>query len=161
MSNGKEATTGYILNIDAGEDMGADELDYLTRQLQSELDDLDVGTIDLVKEEDIPAGTKTIEAVTLGTLALTVLPTFLPKLVEFLQSWVLRAEDRKVKIKTQVGDQSIELEYNPKGVSPEDLKILVETMTKAHAGKPETDGKPEKEEQLEVEEEPPPVKQEE
>jgi hypothetical protein len=118
-----------ILTINAGEELDADQLDRLTRQLRSELLDLDTESVDLVKSETPPAGTKSAEAVTAGTLAVAILPAFLPKLLEYLQSWTMREEQRKVKVKSQVGDRSIELEYSPNALSQEELKELVTTLT--------------------------------
>lgn len=118
-----------ILTINTGEELDADQLDRLTRQLRSELLDLDTESVDLVKSETPPAGTKSAEAVTAGTLAVAILPAFLPKLLEYLQSWTMREEQRKVKVKSQVGDRSIELEYSPNALSQEELKELVTTLT--------------------------------
>ena len=121
----------FILTIDAGPEIGDDELDMQTRGLRRELIDLGVNSADPVSGEAAPEGTKSAEAVTLGSLALVVLPTFLPKLVEYLQSWTQRDESRRVKIKTQVGDRSIELEYTPAALSQEQLSNLVDTLTGA------------------------------
>jgi hypothetical protein len=147
MSQINGSTDGLYLYVEAGEDADVDELDQLSRQLRSELEDLDVGTVDLVEASEIPAGAKSAEAVTWGALAITVLPALLPKLVEFLQSWVMRAEERKVKIKTVTGDQTVEIEYPTKGVSAQDLEKLVKAMTGGQAELPEQDEQLEKEEQ--------------
>lgn len=121
-------TSDLILTINAGRDLDADQLDRLTRQLRSELLDLDTESVDLIKGESPPAGTKSAEAVTAGTLAVAVLPAFLPKLLEYLQSWTMREEQRKVKVKSQIGDRSIELEYSPNALSQDELKELVTTL---------------------------------
>jgi len=129
-------SSDFILTIDAGGDMDADQLDRLTRQLRNELLDLDTETVDLVKSEDAPEGTKSAEAVTAGALAVAILPSFLPKLIEYLQSWTMRGEERKVKVKSQIGDRSIELEYSPNALSQEELKELVTTLTETLAEDP-------------------------
>jgi hypothetical protein len=131
MSQDLEAPANLILNVGAGYDMDRDALDSLTRQLRSELLDLEVESGELIHEGEPPEGAKSADAVTLGELAVAVLPNFLPKLVEYLQSWSLRAEGRKVKVKTQVGDRSIELEYTPEALSLHELQKLVETLTGA------------------------------
>lgn len=139
MTSYEKETTSLILNIDLGEEAGIEELDEATRQLRSELIDLNVATVDFVKSEELPAGAKSAEAVTWGSLAVVLLPTFVPKLIEYLQSWALRAESRKVSIKTQVGDRSIELEYTPAGISPDELQQLVQTLSGALVAKPGSD----------------------
>ena len=103
-------------------------LSKMLGQLRSELLDLDTESVDLIKGESPPAGTKSAEAVTAGTLAVAVLPAFLPKLLEYLQSWTMREEQRKVKVKSQIGDRSIELEYSPNALSQDELKELVTTL---------------------------------
>ena len=123
-----------ILDIDLGEDADPDELDRQTRQLCEELQDLAIESAGPLKTREVPEGAKAVEAVTLGALSLAVLPVVIPKLVEFLQSWVNRAEYRKIKVKTQVGDRSIELEYAPENLSTKELKRLVSTLTEAMAG---------------------------
>jgi hypothetical protein len=147
MSQINGSTDGLFLYVEAGEDADVDELDQLSRQLRTELEDLDVGEVSLVEQGEIPAGAKSAEAVTWGALAITVLPALLPKLVEFLQSWVMRAEERKVKIKTVTGDQTVELEYPTKGVSAQDLERLVKAMTAGQAELPEQGEQLEKEAQ--------------
>lgn len=126
-----------IIEIDAGTEIGDDELDLQTRSLRSELLELGAIAAELVRGESAPEGTKSAEAVTLGSLALVVLPSFLPKLVDYLQSWTQRDENRRVKVKTQVGDRSIELDYLPASLSSKELAHLVETLAGA-LGKQET-----------------------
>jgi hypothetical protein len=126
-----QKTARMTLQIDAGEDSDAEELDRLTRQLQAEIQELDVESVELVKDQTAPEGTKTIDAVTLGALAVAVLPTVVPKLIDLLQSWIMRGEGRAVKIKTQVGDRSVELEYSPQAVSSDELKGLVDKLSEA------------------------------
>lgn len=122
-----------ILTIDAGTEIEDDELDMQTRRLRRKLIELGVNSTGLASGEAAPEGTKSAEAVTLGSLALVVLPTFLPKVLEYLQSWTQRDESRRVKIKTQVGDRSIELEYAPSALSQDELSHLVNTLTGAMA----------------------------
>jgi hypothetical protein len=121
-------TVNLTLHVDAGEEADADELDRVTRQLLDELQELEVESAELVSAEGIPEGTKSAEAVTLGALAVAVLPAAVEKLIEFLKAWSLRGEGRKMKIKTEVGDRSVELEYSPSEMSPSEVKQLVETL---------------------------------
>ena len=59
---------------------------------------------------------------------MAVLPTVVPELIKFLQAWSMRGQNRTVKIKTQAGDRSLEVEYDPKTMSPAELKSLVEML---------------------------------
>jgi len=127
-------TIGLTLQLDV-KDAGPEELDSITRQLRDELEQEDVGSAELLKEGPAPQGTKSAEIVTMGGLLLSVLPSVLPSVVGFLQSWASRGDGRKVKIKTQVGDRSVELEYVPSAMSQAELKSLVETLTSTLASK--------------------------
>ena len=129
MPHDTQNTSDIIVTIDAGGELDADQLDRLTRQLRSELLDLNTESVELVKNEETPRGTKSAEAVTAGTLAVAILPSLLPRLLEYLQSWTMREEQRKVKVKSQIGDRSIELEYSPSALSQAELKELVSTLT--------------------------------
>ena len=114
----------------------SEEIDQLTHQLMNEIDELGIASVNLLKEGPVPDGAKGIEAVTVGGIALTVLPTIIPKLVEFLQNWLMRGEGRKIKIKTQLGDRSVELEYSPSAMSRAELQALIDTLTGALIKKP-------------------------
>ena len=68
-------------------------------------------SLNLVASTDrAPAGTKSVDPITIGAIAITVLPTVLPKILEFLQSWSLLGRGRTIKFKGKIADQSIEFE---------------------------------------------------
>ena len=120
------------LSLDAGSDADAEELDRLTRQLRDELQEVpEVESVDLLKGGAVPHGAKVADPFTLGALVLAIIPSALPKLIEVLNGWSMRGENRKVKIKTQVGDRSVEVEYAPATMSQAELKSLVETLSGA------------------------------
>ena len=125
-----ETKVAYLtIQVGADEDADADEIDRLARDLLSEINDMEVESAELLRKGEAPTGTKSAEAVTIGALAIAVLPAIVPKLVEFLQAWSLRGRNRTVKIKTQRGDRSLEVEFTPASMSPEELKSLVDTLT--------------------------------
>lgn len=134
MESNRMAVQNFFLAI-SSQGSTPEELDQMTRQLRSELMELEVESVDLVDAKEIPKGAKAGGMLELGTLAVAVMPVFIPKVVEYLQSWSLRAESRKVSVKAQVGDRSIEIEYSPAALSPAGLKNLVETLTGALEGK--------------------------
>ncbi|HEU0292219.1 MAG TPA: hypothetical protein VFR47_05760 [Anaerolineales bacterium] len=87
-----------------------EDLDHMARQLLLELKDLDVESAHLASGGSAPGGTKGVDPITAGTIALAVLPTMLPKVLEFLQAWSLRDRDRTIKFKGKLADQQIEFE---------------------------------------------------
>jgi len=123
-----------FLHIDSNSELGADELDERARHLRRDLSELDVESVTAVAEGPAPAGAKSAEALALGSLAVVVLPTLLPKVVEFLQNWLLRGENRRVKMKLQVRDKSVELEYAPGVMSSSDVQHLVAKVAGALGG---------------------------
>jgi hypothetical protein len=120
-----------ILQISSSPELGSDELDQLTRQLLGELQEVEIESASLIKEEETPEGAKSVEAVTLGSMAVAVLPAFFPKLIEFLQAWALRGQDRNVKVKTQVGERSVEVEYSPDKMSKQELMDIIDVIMTA------------------------------
>jgi hypothetical protein len=126
--HGDSRATSVTLIVDAGRDALAEDVDALTRRLRTEIQDLGVETVSLQTTDTTPAGTKSVEAVTLGALAVTLLPQVLPRLIEFLQAWSLRSKDRTVKIKASVGDRSVDIEY-PEGASDVAVQELIQKMT--------------------------------
>jgi hypothetical protein len=127
MPDDPRATSLTIL-VDAGRDALAEDVDALARRLRSEIQDFGVESVTLQATGSAPSGTKSVEAVTLGALAVTVLPQVLPKFIEFLQAWSLRTKDRTVKIKASVGDRSVDIEY-PEGASEAAVQELIQKMT--------------------------------
>jgi hypothetical protein len=113
--------TRLVLQIDAGEDATQEDLNILTLGLLNELKDMsEVDEASLASGAPAPQGTKVADPVTIGALMVAVLPTFLPALVNFVQAWSMRGENRKIKFKGKVGQQEIEFEG-----TAEDLKALL------------------------------------
>ena len=113
-----------VLTVRVGLDDGDDEeLDRLTRLLLGELREQEVESADLIVSGAAEAGTKAADPVTIGAIALAVLPTVVPKIVEFLQQWSSRRSGRTVKFKGRLGGEEIEFEG-----SQEDLQRILATL---------------------------------
>ena len=121
-------TTKDVLNFEleiSAEDTTEADLDKMTRNLFAELRETDVESVKLASSGSTPSGSKSGDPVTTGAIVLAVLPTFLPKIVDFVQAWALRGHGRTVKFKGEVGGQTFEFEGNS-----EDLQKLIETLSK-------------------------------
>ncbi len=127
MADPKSATLELCLQAVSGAD--ADQIDRETRQLRSELRELDLGSVELSTGE-APAGTKAIDGLVLGSLVMEVLPNAISPLIEFLKSWTLRRNGRTVKVKAVLRDRSVEMEFDPATVSPKEVKSLVNSIVK-------------------------------
>ena len=130
-------TVQLTLQIEGGPDAPPEELDALARSLLDELRDTGVESAALASDGAAPAGTKSAEAITIGAVAVAVLPTFLPKLVDFVQAWSLRGQGRTVKFKGKVAGQEVEFEG-----SAADLKVVLAALQPPPAVPPAPDAKP-------------------
>jgi hypothetical protein len=102
--------------------------DRSARELLTELRDVDLGSVELIRQESLPPGAKSAAAFTLGALAVAILPSVLPALIDFLKAWTSRGDNRSIRVKRQQGDQLLEVEYNPTEMSPDDVVELVKTL---------------------------------
>jgi hypothetical protein len=117
------------LQVDSGNQLSPDELDRVTRRLRRDLSELDVESVELSRGAKVPKGAKSAEAVALGSLAVAVLPVAIPKVIEFLRDWLMRGENRTLKLKLQVGGNSAEIECSPSLVATNDIEVLVGKLT--------------------------------
>lgn len=112
------------LNIEVtASDATDDDLDRMTRQLLSELRETDVESAVLATGGQAPQGTKSGEAVTMGSIVISALPTVLPAIIGLVQAWAARGQGRTVKFKGRVGRDVVEFEG-----SPEELQRLLTSL---------------------------------
>ncbi len=109
------------LNIEiSASDVTEEDIDWMTRQLLSELRELDVESAELTKGGIAPAGTKG-DPISIGSIALELIPSVLPSVVGLIQAWASRGQGRTVKFK----GMGIEFEG-----SSQDLHKLLEALSK-------------------------------
>jgi hypothetical protein len=101
-----------------------EDIDEMTRQLLSEIREMDVESAELTEGGVAPIGSKG-DAMTIGSIAVAVLPAFLPNVVSFVQDWVQRGHGRMVKFK----GMGIEFEGSPE----EFQKLLVQLQAEGPA----------------------------
>lgn len=89
-----------------------EEIDIWTRQLLLKLRELDVEFAGLTFLDNVIEGEKGvgIDPMFAEAIALVVLPTMLPKILEFLQAWSLQSKGRTIKFKGKMSGQNIEFE---------------------------------------------------
>ena len=98
-----------------------DDLDKMATNLYQDIHGSNVESVERLKSGDAPAGSKAGEVVSLGALAVEVLPTVLPSLFGLVQDWIYRGRGRTVKFKCK------EIEFEG---SLEDLHILLAALEK-------------------------------
>src|SRR4029079_9961800 len=79
-----------------------EELDIAARDLQSELLDAGLEHADLGQVAQPAPGSKGTTGSVFGDLAIAVLPTLLPKLIDLLREWRGRSRDRSLKIRAEI-----------------------------------------------------------
>ena len=134
------------LNIEITDSNATEEdIDLMTRQLLSELRETDVESARLANRGDVPPGTKAGEAVSIGSIVISTLPTVLPAVVGLVQAWAARGQGRTVKFKGQIGGGMIEFEGSAEELqkliaSLEPRQVLPESQApqKIEAAEPET-----------------------
>ena len=104
-----ESSEPVQFSIEVSESNAAvEDIDEMTRQLLSELREMDVESAELTKGGIAPKGSKG-DLMTIGSIAVAVLPAFLPNVVSLVQDWVERGQGRTVKFK----GMGIEFEGSP------------------------------------------------
>lgn len=94
-----EGSEPIQFSIEVSESNAAvDDIDEMTRQLLFELRELKVESAELAKGGPAPRGSKG-DFVTLGSIAVSVLPAVLPNVVSLVQDWTARGHGRTVKFK--------------------------------------------------------------
>jgi hypothetical protein len=116
------------LSIDGGDNP---ELDELTRQLKTEIEELSVDSVEQVTGGTAPDGIKGADFMAIGQMAVTLAPTLIPPLFGVLKSWVDRKPSTPVKIKVRVGKRTAQIEYDPTKTSAKELEALVKTLGKS------------------------------
>ena len=101
-----------------------EELDRMTRQLLSELRELDVEFAELAKGGPAPAGSKG-DPIALGSIAFELMPAVLPSVIGLVQAWMTRGQGRIVKFKGKVGKDQIDFEG-----PPDELQKLLASLDK-------------------------------
>ncbi len=125
------------IRIDPQDEMDAEQLDRLTRDLRGEMLDWGVESADLVRTGSAPGGSKTIEVAALvGELSAGFVMGAAVNVLEYLYEWVMRQRGL-ARLRVNVGDQTFFLEYKPRGISPDQLEQLVQALSK-ESGKTES-----------------------
>lgn len=125
-----EQTTELLieLSLEGGD---VTELDELTRQLQAEVGELNVDSVEQVSAGVAPSGTKAVDMTAIGQMAVTLAPVVIPPLFDLLKSWVDRKPSTPVKVRVRVGKRTAQIEYDPTRTSPKELEALIKTLSKS------------------------------
>ncbi|MER7181290.1 hypothetical protein ABT404_17720 [Streptomyces hyaluromycini] len=114
------------VTLEGAPDSDQVELEELTLQLRTDLLELEVDRVEVVRSWDAPEGAKPGDVIALGALALTLSPMALRGVLRLLEVWITNRPVRKVRV--VFGDDSIELER----ASRVDQRRFVDAFVEAH-----------------------------
>jgi hypothetical protein len=117
------------VQIDPLPDADADELARLAEQLRSELDQLDVQAVELVREGEVPPGAKAVDVMAVGALVVKLAPTAIGVVTRVVQRWLRRSNARGVEL--WIGDDRIKLD----NASSQDHERLIALLEAKHGVK--------------------------
>ncbi len=118
-----EDITQFTIQID-GSSISEQRLNDITVKLKRELSHLKPLALDLQRDQNAPEGTMSAEAITVGAILVSVLPTMVPAVIEYLRDWCLRNANNTITIKKRSGKEEIEVTF-PEDLSPERLQKLI------------------------------------
>lgn len=104
----------------SAQDASNQELDRMARNLLMELRRTDVESVTLTSAGPAPSGSKG-DPITIGSLAIEVLPTAIPSVIALVQAWMLHDKNRAVKFKNK--------DFEFEG-SPEELEKILQKFSK-------------------------------
>jgi hypothetical protein len=113
-----------------------DELDLLTRAFRVELAEL--GFDARAPHGDYLPGAKG-EPISLAAVVLAIAPALLPKLLDYLRDWIIRAKGtnvHQIKLSTTLGGKPVNIEFSV-GSKPDERLIieLIDAADKSHASR--------------------------
>jgi hypothetical protein len=125
-----DETCKLVLQFGSSQAVDDSELDRLARrfnlELQNEGEDID----SKLATDAAPERSKAGIGGAIGALAIQLAPKALPVLIDRIWRFLTRSPNRSVKVKIQLGNKSVEIEYpGEKALSIEDVSNLVETLT--------------------------------
>ncbi len=114
------------VSIDDGDQV---ELQKLTKQLQLEIEQLHIDSVEKVSIDKLSKGEKGVDWTIIGEMIVTLAPTIIPSLFDILKSWINRHPAVPVKIKVRIGkNKTAQIEYDPTKTSTQELESLIKTL---------------------------------
>ena len=105
--------TQVVLQVDAGPDADEEELADLALRLRDDLEQTDVGPVQLSRGGTAPAGAKSVDPVEWGTLLVAIGSSpALMMLVRTANAWIARQRQGRIKVK--IGEDELVLTGAPR-----------------------------------------------
>lgn len=112
----------------SGLDISPDQLDDLTRTLQAELREMveEVGPLSEPAPEGAMSGPEMAAA---GALAISLLQTSLPQIIQFLQTWIGRGSSNRITLEKTSGKKSVKVDIPlDRPLTPKEARDLADKL---------------------------------
>ena len=117
------------IKLASGHDADAEVVAEAARQLRRELLELDVDSVESLRAEDPPPGSRAVDVSAIGALVVTIAQTpMLGEIVETVRSWLSRS--RQGTIKLELDGDVLELT----GISSDEQRRLTDEWLRRHQG---------------------------
>jgi hypothetical protein len=117
------------IRLASAQEADAEAVAEATRQLRRELLELDVDSVESLRSEDPPPGSRAVDVSALGALVVTIAQTpMLGEIVETVRSWLSRS--RQGTIKMELNGDVLELT----GISSDEQRRLTDEWLRRHQG---------------------------
>ena len=101
-----------------------EKLDKQVRLLKTELKELDIQFIDILRSGLTPNNTMSAgDALAIGSLVITLAPTIIPAVVEYIKYWTERSKSR-VKLRYKDSTKEIEIDI-PESFDEQSMRKLI------------------------------------
>ncbi len=124
----QQPSVEILVRISPEEPVGAEELNEMAHQLNTEILQLDVDAVEPVIIGASPTGTKSAEMIQVGQLLVTLAPSLVEPLFGLIKSWTARRKAVPVKLKLKVGRKTADLEYDPTTTTAAELNVLIKGL---------------------------------
>jgi hypothetical protein len=125
-NGGKMSTIKAHMKIHRETGMDDDALDALTRNVLTELRELDLENVELAMSGQTPYGSKSSDtAIAIGTLFLAVLPSAVPKLIEVIGNLASRIRPQ-IEIVLEDNERKVAIKFTPSEESEKQIAKALE-----------------------------------
>jgi hypothetical protein len=120
-------TCELLLELGSDEPTETAQLNHLARKLNKEFQQANIDSG--LPTVPAPAETRSGLEVMAGAILVKVAPDLIPLVLKQLMKFIFRSPDRSIKVKVQLGDRSVEVEYpTAASLSDDDVAALVKRL---------------------------------
>jgi hypothetical protein len=124
-----DTTFNLIVSLDTEQEIPEQMLYRLTGQMLRDISKLGVDSVKRAESSETKMLVKGGFPIDVNTLVISLGSAgVLTAIIHLMKDWALRAEGRKVKVRAEIRDRSIEFEYSPTATSEEELMDFADRL---------------------------------